>query len=76
MSIPSLVTYLVRSIVDSPDAVSVKQTNEEGQTVLTVHVAPGDVGKVIGRQGRTIRSLRQVVAAAADNDYRLEVDEG
>lgn len=60
-----LVEYLARRLVDDPDAVRVEESEREGAVVLTLHVAEGDVGKVIGRQGRVARALRAVVRAGA-----------
>ena len=56
--------YIVRNLVDDPDAVEVDEM-EDGQAVhLRVRVAPEDVGKVIGKRGRTARAIRDVVRAA------------
>ena len=56
-----LVTYLARRLVDEPDAVQV-ESETDGDTVrLRLTVAPDDVGKVIGKQGRIIRSIRTVI---------------
>jgi predicted RNA-binding protein YlqC (UPF0109 family) len=60
-----LLTYLARQLVDSPDEVRVETTERDGVTVLQLRVAPDDVGKVIGRQGRIARALRTVVRASA-----------
>jgi predicted RNA-binding protein YlqC (UPF0109 family) len=60
-----LVEYLARKLVDEPDAVRVEEGERDGAVVLTLHVAEGDVGKVIGRQGRVARALRAVVRAGA-----------
>ena len=61
-----LLEYLARGLVDEPDAVRVERVErEDGVTLLRLHVAPDDVGKVIGRQGRLVRSLRTVMRAAA-----------
>jgi predicted RNA-binding protein YlqC (UPF0109 family) len=61
-----LLEYLARGLVDEPDAVRVERTErEDGVIVLMLHVAPGEVGKVIGRQGRLVRAMRTVVRAAA-----------
>jgi hypothetical protein len=60
-----LLTYLARQLVDEPDAVRVEAIERDGGTVLQLHVAPADVGKVIGRQGRIARALRTVVRASA-----------
>jgi predicted RNA-binding protein YlqC (UPF0109 family) len=61
-----LLAYLARALVDSPDQVSVDAFDEEdGSLVLELHVAEDDVGKVIGRNGRTINALRTVVRASS-----------
>jgi predicted RNA-binding protein YlqC (UPF0109 family) len=60
-----LVEYLARRLVDEPDAVRVDEEERDGAVVLTLHVAQGDIGKVIGRQGRVARALRAVVRAGA-----------
>jgi predicted RNA-binding protein YlqC (UPF0109 family) len=60
-----LVEYLARRLVDEPDAVRVEEVERDGDTVIELHVAEDDVGKVIGRQGRIARALRTVVRASA-----------
>lgn len=73
-----IVEYLARRLVDDPDAVRVEEIQRDGDTVLQLHVAPDDVGKVIGRQGRIARALRTIVrASAARHDGRtlLEIVE-
>ena len=66
-----LVEFLVRALVDDPDAVSVQSFEEDdGTVVYEVTVAEDDVGKVIGRSGRTVNALRTVVRAAAVRDGR------
>jgi predicted RNA-binding protein YlqC (UPF0109 family) len=60
-----LLIYLARQLVDRPDEVRVETTERDGVTVLQLRVAPEDVGKVIGRQGRIARALRTVVRASA-----------
>ncbi len=60
-----LLEYLARQLVDAPDQVRVEQAEGESATVLRLHVAPDDVGKVIGRKGRIARALRTVVRAGA-----------
>jgi len=69
----SVLTYIVRSIVDTPDAVKIEPVEDEGKIVLEVRVADGDLGRVIGRRGRTAQSIRAVVRAAASRD-NAEVD--
>ena len=72
-----LVAELARRLVDEPDAVQVEQIEEEdGTLLLRLHVAEGDVGKVIGRQGRLVRALRTVVRAggvSAGRRLQLEI---
>ena len=60
-----LVEFLARSLVDEPDAVRVEREDRDDALVLHLHVAEGDVGKVIGRQGRIARALRTIVRASA-----------
>lgn len=62
----SLVEAIAKSLVDNPDAVEVKEASESGgQVVIELKVAPDDMGKVIGKQGRIAKALRTVVKAAA-----------
>jgi predicted RNA-binding protein YlqC (UPF0109 family) len=61
--------YLARNIVDDPDGVFVEVSEGRGAEVeLRLHVAPNDMGKVIGRRGRVAQALRQVVAAAGNRE--------
>jgi hypothetical protein len=60
-----LVEYVVKALVDQPDAVTVNRVEGEGVTIFEVSVAPRDLGKVIGRHGRIANALRSVVKAAA-----------
>ena len=61
-----LLAYLARALVDTPDAVSVESFEEDdGTTVLELHVAESDLGKVIGRRGSTVGALRTVMRACA-----------
>lgn len=69
----AVLEHLVRSIVDDPDAVRVAATRARGKVKLEVNVGPGDLGRVIGRRGRTAQSIRTVVRAAAVRD-EVEVD--
>jgi predicted RNA-binding protein YlqC (UPF0109 family) len=65
-----LVEFLARRLVDEPDAVRVEEVEQNGDTVLRLHVAKDDVGKVIGRQGRIARALRTVVRAGGPHAGR------
>ncbi len=60
-----LIAVIARSLVDQPDAVKVTRTDEENNVCLELAVAPEDLGKVIGKQGRTARALRSLLTAAA-----------
>ncbi|HEY1564603.1 MAG TPA: KH domain-containing protein [Gaiellaceae bacterium] len=72
-----LVAELARRLVDEPDAVRVEELDEEdGTLLLRLHVAEGDVGKVIGRHGRLVRALRTIVRAGgvqAGRRLQLEI---
>ena len=59
-----LVEMIARTLVDNPDAVNVTEVGGEQTTVLELRVAPEDLGKVIGKQGRTVRSIRTILSAA------------
>lgn len=65
-----LLTWIARGLVDEPDAVRVERVHDGDLTVLRLHVAPADVGKVIGRQGRIARALRTVIRSASARDGR------
>jgi predicted RNA-binding protein YlqC (UPF0109 family) len=65
-----LLAELARRLVDEPDAVRVEQEEADDVVVLRLFVAKDDVGKVIGRQGRIARALRQIVRAAGGRDRR------
>ena len=70
-----LLAWIARHLVDDPDAVSVETVEQDGTTVLRLHVAPDDVGKVIGRQGRIARALRTLVrASGARRDRRVVLE--
>ena len=60
-----LLTQIIKHIVDEPDEVTVTEVQGERAIVLEIRVAADDVGKVIGREGRIINSLRQIIKAAA-----------
>jgi predicted RNA-binding protein YlqC (UPF0109 family) len=70
-----LIAWLARRLVDDPDAVRVEEIHRDDTTVLRLHVAPDDVGKVIGRQGRVARALRTVArAGGARSDGRIVLE--
>ena len=70
-----LVEVITKALVDNPDEVVVTEKQEEKATVVEVHVAESDMGKVIGKQGRIDKAIRSVVkAAAAKEDRKVIVD--
>lgn len=58
---------MARALVDDPDAVRVEESDHRGLTVIDLFVAPNDLGRIIGRQGRTASALRAIVAATAEH---------
>ena len=70
-----LVEVMAKALVEHPEEVSVIETEKNGETILELKVAPADMGKVIGKQGRIAKAIRSVVkAAAAKEDKRVVVD--
>lgn len=70
-----LLTYIAKSLVENPDAVSVTEVQKEDELVLELRVAPEDMGKVIGKHGRIAKEIRAVVKAAALKDNtKVSVD--
>ena len=65
-----LLEFIAKSMVSEPDAVSVEENVQENAVVLTLHVAEGDMGKVIGKQGRIAKAIRTVVKAAASHENK------
>ena len=65
VQLEKLLLVLVRPLVDEPDRVEVSGTESDSRVDLELRVAPADMGRVIGRQGRTIRAIRTVVKAAS-----------
>lgn len=71
-----LVTEIAKALVDLPDEVLVREVQGEQVTVLELRVAPSDLGKVIGKQGRTARSIRTLLGAAGmklNRRFTLEI---
>jgi hypothetical protein len=68
-----LVQYLAKSLVNKPDAVEVKETERDTAFVLELKVAKEDLGRIIGRQGRTAKSIRTILNAAASRTNRKVV---
>ena len=71
----TVVEVIARALVDKPDSVRVAETERRGMTVLELTTAPGDMGKIIGRQGRTAAALRTLVALTAEkHGKRAQLD--
>ncbi|MDE3074638.1 MAG: KH domain-containing protein [Chloroflexota bacterium] len=68
-----LIEYLAKNLVSEPDEVKVEEIDSGRRTILELTVAPGDVGKVIGRQGRTARALRTLLKVAATKERKRAV---
>ena len=76
MSAKELVEYVAKSLVDDPEAVQVTEVEDEEGTVIELHVAEDDMGKVIGRNGsvaKALRTLLKVTAAREGSSVQLEI---
>ncbi len=76
LAVDQLVREIARALVDEPDAVAVESDSRDENTVLRLKVAPQDVGKVIGKQGRTARSVRTILGAVSmklHHRYTLDI---
>ncbi|MBM9604307.1 KH domain-containing protein [Desulfopila inferna] len=65
-----LVVYIAKALVDNPDEVKTTVSEEEDSITIGLSVAQEDLGKVIGKQGRTARAMRTLLAAAADKENK------
>ncbi len=65
-----LLEFIAKSMVNNPDAVEVSVAEKDNTTVLELHVAEDDMGKVIGKQGRIAKAIRTVMKAAASNENK------
>ena len=70
-----LVEVMAKDLVEHPDEVSVIESEQNGETVIELKVAPSDMGKVIGKQGRIAKAIRSVVKAAASKEDKKVVVE-
>lgn len=68
-----LVEVIARALVDNPDEVVVTETEKDGEIFVELKVAPSDMGKVIGKQGRIAKAIRSVVKAAASKEEKKVV---
>lgn len=72
------IEYIAKNLVDDPNSVKVDEASEENRVVLKLHVAKNDLGKVIGKQGKTAKSMRVLLTAVAakhNMSGQLEIDE-
>jgi predicted RNA-binding protein YlqC (UPF0109 family) len=72
-----LIEYVAKSLVDHPDEMSITETEDDGVIIYQLHVAPRDIGKVIGRRGRVARSIRTLLKVASIQNHKrtvLEID--
>lgn len=65
MEMKELITYIAKALVDEPEAVEVSEVEGEQTSVIELKVAKADLGKVIGKQGRTARAMRTILSAAS-----------
>jgi len=65
MEMKDLIAYIAKSLVDNPEAVEVSEVEGEQTSVIELRVAKDDLGKVIGKQGRTARAMRTILSAAS-----------
>ena len=68
-----LILFIAKALVDKPDEVEVEDFDEDGTTVYELTVAEDDLGKVIGKQGRTARAMRQLLQAASSKQHKRVV---
>ena len=78
MSVRDAIETVAKALADTPQRVSVTETQHQGTTLIEVSAAPPDVGKLIGRQGRTIQAIRTIAAIAGERQGKkvtLEVND-
>ena len=79
MGVRDVVEVMAKALTDRPDAVKVTESQHNHITLIELFVAPGDLGKVIGKQGRTAAALRTLASTAGEKDGKqvtLEIREG
>ena len=72
--IKELVEHIVKNLVEKPDLVRINVIEQDGKETFEINVDSADRGKVIGRQGQTIKAIRVLVAAIAPQDKKITVD--
>lgn len=78
-AVKNVVEVLARALTDRPDEVQVRESEHKGTTLVELYVAPGELGRVIGKQGRTAAALRTLASTAGEKDGRtvtLEIRDG
>jgi predicted RNA-binding protein YlqC (UPF0109 family) len=78
-AVRSVVEVLARALTDTPDQVQVIESQHGGATLVELYVAPGELGRVIGKQGRTAAALRTLASAAGEKEGKtvtLEIRDG
>ena len=70
----SLLEYIVKSLVDKPDLVKISQTTEDSKITIGLQVGSEDLGRVIGKDGQTIRAIRAIATAVAPAGHEVVVD--
>jgi RNA-binding protein (KH domain) len=70
MKMSELVEIIAKALVDNPDQVEVKEVEGEQSVIIELKVAPEDMGKVIGKQGRIAKAIRTVIKAAASKEHK------
>jgi hypothetical protein len=73
MALRTLIEFIAKSLVDHPDHVDVKEIEGEKTTIIELRVAEDDLGKIIGRHGRTAKAMRTVINAAATKERKRAV---
>ncbi len=70
----NIVEYIVTALVEKPESVSIIQTNKDNRNVISITVASKDIGKVIGKDGKTIRAIRSLIEALGPHEMPFEID--
>ncbi len=71
----NLLEYIVKNLVNNPEAVQINEVEQETKLVLKLRVAKEDMGRIIGKEGRIIRSIREIISAyAVKNSQKVSVD--
>ncbi len=73
MEIKELVTYMVKAMVDNPEAVEVSEVESENTSIIELKVRKDDLGKVIGKEGRNAQALRTIMSAASAKNHKRAV---